>query len=219
MRYSRNTILTEDEQRALAGKTAAVIGCGGLGGYLAEMLARLGTGHIKVCDGDIFDETNLNRQLCSTEKNLGSNKAEAVKCRIREISSEVDATAYPKYLNRENAVDILAECDIVLDGLDSIGEKLMLEELCSEYNIPFVHGAAMQWFGQVTTVFPGDETLKKLYHENAAEEHGCPSFTPAVVAGMMVSEALKVLTGKGELMRNRVLFIDLLNGEVHEAKI
>ena len=90
-RYERNRIFSRVQQEELSEKKAAVIGCGGLGGYAAEMLVRAGVGHIRVCDGDVFDETNLNRQVLCTEKNLGKNKAEAAVERINSINSEVKA--------------------------------------------------------------------------------------------------------------------------------
>lgn len=221
LRYKQNTVLTLEEQVSLSEKTAGVIGCGGLGGYHAEMLARLGIGHIKVCDGDVFDETNLNRQLGCKENNIGQNKAEALKQRISEINGEVKVTCFNTYLDEKNAGNILNGCDIVLDGLDRPKAKIMLEELCAEAKIPLIHGAVEGWFGQVTTSYPGDCNVKKLYGENTetAEEIGCPSFTPAVVAGIMTAEAVKALIGKGELLRGRVLFVDLLNGDIDEGKI
>ena len=118
-RYERNRIFSRNQQEELASKKAAVIGCGGLGGYAAEMLARAGVGHITVCDGDVFDETNLNRQLLCTEAIIGMPKARAAAERINSINSEVKAEAFSCNLTEENAEEILKGCDVVIDALDS----------------------------------------------------------------------------------------------------
>lgn len=217
-RYEKNTIFRPQDQEILGACTAAVIGCGGLGGYLAEMLARLGIGHLILCDGDVFDETNLNRQLMCTEKNLGQNKAEASKLRLSEINSSTEVAAVSSFLDGDNGPEMLENCDIVLDGLDCAADKLMLQEICSKLEIPLIHGAADGWFGQIAAIYPGENLLTELY-SSEPEEMSCPSFTPAVIAGMMVSETVKVLLGCGEKLQRKVRFIDLLNGDINEAEI
>jgi len=224
-RYSKNRILTDVQQNNLFEKKAAVIGCGGLGGYIAEMLCRMGVGNITVCDGDRFDETNLNRQLLATEKTLGSFKAEQAAERIRQVNSEVKVEVFSEYLTEENAGNILKGCDVVLDGLDSPETKLMLQCVCKVHNIPMVHGAIEGWFGQTAVIYPGDDALIKLYGEQTkvdkkdCEDFGNPAFTPAVIAGWQVSEAVKILAESEEVLRGQVLFIDMLTGEMEKVKL
>ena len=220
-RYERNGILTAAEQNMLAQRKVAVVGCGGLGGYILEMLGRLGVGHLVVCDGDRFAASNLNRQLLSKETNLGMLKAEAAGRRLAEINSQVEVTVIPAYLDEARGTEILAGCDVAVDALDSGEGKLMLQDLCCDLEIPMVHGAIGGWFGQVTTVFPGDDSLRLIYGEgkNVSDELGNPAFTPAAVAAAEVSEALKVLLGRGELLRRKVLFIDLFYGEFEVVKL
>ena len=108
---------------------------------------------------------------------------------------------------------------MVVDALDSIPARLMLQESCKKLNIQMVHGAIAGWYGQVTTIFPGDDTLNRIYvkdkkqSKGIEEEMGNPSFTPALTASIEVSEVIKVLIGRGELLRKRILFIDLLSCE------
>ena len=207
-RYTKNGILEAADQKKLARKKIAVIGCGGLGGYLIEMLGRLGLRHINACDGDVFSVSNLNRQLLATEDNLGTNKAKAAAIRMETVNSEVSVRTFAEYLTPENAARIFDGCDLVIDALDSPQAKCMLEELCEGFRLPLVHGAVEGWFGQVCTVMPGDWTLRSLYQntnrgdQQEAEKTGNPSFTPAAVAALQVSEALKVLLDKEGILRN-----------------
>lgn len=193
------------------------MGCGGLGGYAIEMLGRLGIGYITAVDKDVFEETNLNRQILSDMNSLGKSKALMAVERMKLVNPEVFVNAIVDEFNFENGKDIIKGHDIVIDALDNIEGKLTLQDICEELGIPFVHGAIAGWYGQVTTVFPGDKTLKFLYkkemRKGIEKELGNPSFTPALVASIQVSEALKVLIGRGEVLRRKVLFINTFEQE------
>ena len=220
-RYDRNRIFSIDQQDELGEKKAAVIGCGGLGGYAIEMLARAGVGHLRVCDGDVFDETNLNRQLLCTEDVLGKSKAEAAAERIKAVNSEAEAEAFRCNLTEENADEILAGCDVVIDALDSVGAKLMLQRACKKQEIPMIHGAIGGWFGQVTTIFPGNDTLSLIYPDNTevSQELGNPSFSPAMIAAIQVSEAIKVMLGSDDVLMRKLLFIDLMTNDFQIVEV
>lgn len=220
-RYDRNRIFSIEQQDELGEKKAAVIGCGGLGGYAIEMLARAGVGHLRVCDGDVFDETNLNRQLLCTEDVLGKSKAEAAAERIKAVNSETEAEAFCCNLTEENADEILVECDVVIDALDSVGAKLMLQRACRRQEIPMIHGAIGGWFGQVTTIFPGNDTLSLIYSDDTevSQELGNPSFSPAMVSAIQVSEAVKVMLGKDDILMRKLLFIDLMTNDFQIVEV
>ena len=220
-RYDRNRIFSIEQQDELGEKKAAVIGCGGLGGYAIEMLARAGVGHLRVCDGDVFDETNLNRQLLCTEDVLGKSKAEAAAERIKAVNSEAEAEAFRCNLTEENADEILAGCDVVIDALDSVGAKLMLQRACRRQEIPMIHGAIGGWFGQVTTIFPGNDTLSLIYSDDTevSQELGNPSFSPAMVSAIQVSEAVKVMLGKDDILMRKLLFIDLMTNDFQIVEV
>jgi len=220
-RYERNRIFSPGQQEELAAKKVAVIGCGGLGGYVIEMLARAGVGHIVCCDGDFFTESNLNRQLLSSERNLGFSKARVAADHITEINSGLKVTVFNEFITEENSGEILSECDAAVDALDSVSGKLMLQKICRNLEIPMIHGAIGGWFGQVTTIFPGNDTLSLIYQEGheVSQKEGNPSFTPAVIAGMQVSETLKVLLGYEDVLMRKMIFIDLLNNEVQKVEL
>ncbi|MBQ4649222.1 MAG: HesA/MoeB/ThiF family protein [Firmicutes bacterium] len=220
-RYERNRIFSLSQQEELASKKVAVIGCGGLGGYVIEMLARTGVGHIVCCDGDFFTESNLNRQLLSTEKNMGFSKSRVAGEHISEINSEIRVTMFNEFLTEANCAEILEDCDAVVDALDSVKSKLMLQKICRDLGLPMIHGAIGGWFGQVSTILPGNDTLSLIYQEDReiSQEEGNPSFTPAVIAGIQASETVKVLLGYEDILMRKMLFIDLLSNEVQKVEL
>lgn len=214
-RYSRNMkMLSKEENERLSRFKVCVVGCGGLGGYIIEMLGRLGIGNITTVDGDIFDETNLNRQLLSDIETLGDSKALTARKRMEIVNPLVKVTAITEKITKENAENILSDHDLLIDAIDKIETRFLLQNTAEKLNIPMVHGAIAGWYGQVSTIFPGDKTLKKIYPTKDAKglesELGNPSFTPALVASIEVAEALKILLGRGDLLRNKLLYIDLL---------
>lgn len=214
-RYERSIgTVTKQELLRLQGARVAVVGCGGLGGYVLEMLGRMGVGHLTAIDGDVFEESNLNRQLLSETALLGFAKAEAARVRMVAVNPEVSVTALQEWLTEGNAEALLKGHDVVVDALDTIGTRLVLQQAAEMLNIPLVHGAIGGWYGQVAVIFPGDRTLDRLYGENTRsgieKQLGNPAFTPALVASLQASEVIKILIGRGELLRNRVLRVDLL---------
>jgi len=223
-RYFKNmNMLSPEENASLSSFSVCVVGCGGLGGYIIEMLARLGIGHLTVIDGDVFDETNLNRQILSDMDSLGKLKALAAKERVNKVNPLVEVKAISERLTEENGLEILRGHDVIVDALDSIDTRLLIQKQAEELNIPLVHGAIAGWYGQVTTVFPGDRTLDLLYSKSENRgleaELGNPSFTPALVASIEVSEVLKILICRGTLLRKKLLLIDTLNQEYEVVEL
>lgn len=206
-RFSRNfPTLSESEQQLLAVGRAAIIGCGGLGGHIAELLARAGVGSFTLADGDGFDESNLNRQLLALTESLGENKARVGAERIKAINSGAEVISFEEFFTAENADAILCGADIVLDALDSIPARLLLEEKCAEKGLWLVHGAVEGLSFQVSSVPPGSRVLRRLYG-NAAGEGGKSvlSPVPAVCAGVQCAEAVKKLCGREAALENRLL--------------
>lgn len=217
-RYIRNvSALSEEESNRLKEFKVCVVGCGGLGGYVIEMLARLGIGYITAVDYDKFEESNFNRQILSKESLLGCSKSKAAKDRVQEINSDVIVNIVDEKLLEQNCLEIIRDHNVVVDALDSIQTRFILQEKCAEVDIPLVHGAIGGWFGQVSTILPGDNTLNRIYknkQDNGIENIlGNPSFIPANIASIQVSEVIKILLNKGNILRHRLLTIDLLNND------
>ena len=217
-RYIKNeNMLSREENLSLHAKKVLVVGCGGLGGHLIEQLARLGIGHITAIDGDVFDESNLNRQLLSHVENIGQPKALVARDHIARVNPDVKLTAIHAFLDESNAEEIMSGHDVICDALDNMTTRLLLQKYAEKLGIPMVYGAIAGWYGQVTTIFPGDNILGSIYqggsNKGIEQELGNPSFTPALVASIEVSEVVKILTGKGQLLRNRFLMINTLDQE------
>jgi len=222
-RYLRNLkMLSLEEQKKLKDTKVLVAGCGGLGGYVVEMLARLGIGFITVVDDEVFEETNLNRQLFSDVNTIGKKKALVAKERILAVNPEVSVNPVLTKIEENNAKEILAGHEMVVDALDSIPHKILLERTCEDLKIPLIHGAIAGWYGQVTTVLPGDKTLSIIYKNRSngiEKELGTPSFSPAVIAGIQVSEVVKISLKRGEILSKKLLYVDLLNQEYHKIEL
>ena len=216
-RYLRNLgALTPEQQHSLSRMRVCVVGCGGLGGHLIELLARLGVGHLTVVDGDCFDSTNLNRQLLCTQDRLGTSKASAAKQHIAAVNPLVTVDAVCCHLTRDNGVDVLTGHDLVMDGLDSGAARRLLQHFCAQLEIPIVHGAVEGWGVQISVVYPGDDTLSRLYPEGSPECKPGGTLAPVVAfaAALQVSEALKVLLDTAEPLRGKILFADLLSNRM-----
>ncbi len=205
--------VTEQELEIIRTKTIGVVGAGGLGGYVIEMLARFGVGTLKIIDGDVFDVSNLNRQLLSNEANLGQVKVEAAARRVAAINARVQTEIFHETFNEESADEFLSDVDVAMDCLDNVKARLLLEQKCKALHIPMVHGAVGAWSGQVMTVMPGDDALRAIYGDGdpAPASVGAASFIPATVASYQVAECIKLLIGRGELLRHRMMYFDLLS--------
>ena len=213
-RYQRNIpSLTEAESDLLRRKKVAVIGCGGLGGYIIEQLARLGIGTIRIVDGDVFEESNLNRQLYSDVTVLGKPKTEVSRARIAAVNPDVKVESLYGYLDEDNAAGFLRGCDVVMGALDNIYTRRVLEKHCEELGIPYIYGAIHGWVAQAAVDMPGQRLIEKLYPQGAAfRDKSSLSFTPGFCASMQTALCVKYLVGR-PVESGTIFYFDLLNQE------
>lgn len=211
LRYSRNIpAISPEEQAALKDKKVLVLGCGGLGGYIIENLLRMGVGAITAVDGDSFDESNLNRQLLATEKTLGINKAIAAAQRAKDVNSQVQFTAIDSFFTAENAKEIVSGHDLVMDALDSIEARLLLEDVCAKLDVTIVHGAVNGWVMQAAVIPPGERLMHILYASPSDNrEQSTLPMTAQLCAALQCAEAVKLLCGRPSAIENRLLTGDL----------
>ena len=214
-RYLRNigTIGIDGQARLLKSRVA-VVGAGGLGGAVVELLARMGVGYLKVIDGDCFAMHNLNRQILSTENNIGHNKAQTAAERAAIINSDVQVEPVPEMLNESNGEMLLQSMDVVVDALDNFSGRILLGRITDRLRIPLVHAAIAGFTGQVMTVMPGDKSFEQLYRITPPSDRGAevilgtPAATPSLAASLEAQEVVKILTGYGEAIRNKLLYFD-----------
>jgi molybdopterin/thiamine biosynthesis adenylyltransferase len=191
------------------------VGLGGLGGHVIETLARLGVGRIAGVDGDVFFESNLNRQLLSNVENLGRTKAEQAGLHVRRVNPAVEFVGYSASFQSE-ADRIFSDCDLVFDCLDSIPERRVLAETCASAGLTLVHGAIAGWSGQVAVCPAGSGVLDRLYAggtRGVETQLGTLPFTAAVAANLMVAVAVPLLLGRPAPSRPALQFFDLLDGD------
>jgi len=164
----RNLLGSACQLRLLNAKIA-IVGCGGLGGSVFEMLLRLGVGHLLVIDPDFFCESNLNRQLLATTANLGCYKVDVALERGQLVNPVAEIETVNQVFQSSAGKARLASCDLVFDALDSVSARLELAQLCTRNNLMLIHGAVAGWSGQMAPVIPGSEKMAQIYPESYPE--------------------------------------------------
>jgi molybdopterin/thiamine biosynthesis adenylyltransferase len=216
-RYLRNMgTIGLDGQIKLLQSAVAVVGAGGLGSTVIELLARQGIGQLIIIDNDRFTEQNLNRQIMSTEGNLGKYKVIAAAKRVKEINSATTVTTFLERLTNENAQSLLTGARVVVDGLDNLPSRLVVEQACRRLAIPYVYASIAGFSGQLMTIFPGDVGLSSLYgsssdtvpEQGIETRIGNPPATVAMIAALQVQEVVKIIAGVGTPIRNQILLVD-----------
>ncbi len=216
-RYLRNIgTVGLDGQIKLLQSTVAVVGAGGLGSTVIELLARQGIGHLIIIDNDRFAEDNLNRQIMSTEDNLGQYKVMAAAKRVKEINSATTVMTFRERLTRDNAQSFLSGARVVVDGLDNLSSRMAVEQICRQLAIPYVYASIGGFNGQIMTIFPEDLGLSSLYgsssdvmtEQGIETRIGNPPATVALIAALQVQEVVKIIAGVGTLIRNQILMVD-----------
>jgi len=225
-RYIRNReIISVQEQLRLAESRVAVVGAGGLGGQVIVLLARLGIGHLVVVDRDTFDETNLNRQALCTKSSLGRPKSEVAVDVVGSINPGVEVIPHQVRLDSSNTVEILTGLDVVVDALDNIPDRFLLERATKTLGIPLVHGAVAGFEGWIMTIFPDDPGLKCVYGREVARRNdrrspeailGVPAPTPSLIATLQAMEVVKIILKREKIFRHGMAHVDLERGQLNE---
>lgn len=225
-RYIRNLdAISPAEQLKLAEAKIAIIGAGGLGGNVILLLARVGIGSLVVVDQDVFDETNLNRQALCNVNSLGMPKANEAVSAVAAINPGVKVLPHQTKLDASNVEEILVGSDAIVDALDNVPDRFILEVAARKLGIPLVHGALAGFEGWIMTIFPGDPGLKNIYgadeekrmdRESPQALLGVPGVTPFLIAAFQVMEVLKILLGRGNIFRDRMIHVDLERGCLNE---
>lgn len=215
--FANEGSFSKKELEKIYNTKVAVIGCGGLGGYIIQELVQFGIRELVIVDGDKFELTNLNRQLYCNEDNLGIFKVVQAKRSAEKVNSAVMIIAYDKKFDAENGLEILKDCDIVIDGVDSIQTRFVIAALASQLNIPYVCCSVAGFYGQITSIFPKDDTLTKLFDKNIdagiEKTTGNFSFSVAAIASIGVSQVIKIIINRGNILQHQVLLVDILFNE------
>jgi molybdopterin/thiamine biosynthesis adenylyltransferase len=217
LRYLRNLkSFSFADQIALLQSAVAVIGVGGLGGVVGEILARAGVGTLRLVDGDVFEEHNFNRQLVSAPDHLGQAKAQVAASRLRRINPSLNIECVVSYLNETNGADLARGMDVIVDCLDTLTSRFTLEAIARKVKVPLVSAAVAGAMGQVTVIMPGDPGLAQIYGDAAEAGDrgvetslGCLAHGVFFLASLEAAEVLKLCRGKGQSLRHKLLIADL----------
>lgn len=215
--YARNMkTFSPKEQSMLLGSRATIVGLGGLGGAVTEILARIGVGMLTLIDSDTFEESNLNRQFLSTHRLLETSKTQAATKRIREINPTITVTGHNERLDDYNAEHLLKKSDVIVDCLDNIQTRFILERAAKKIGSPLVSAAVAGSYGHITSIFPKDKGLTLIYGDSdslpqkgAETSLGCLPHAVTLLAALETSEVVKILLNKGSVLRNKLGVIDL----------
>lgn len=220
-RYSRHILLKqvgiEGQEKLLDGKVL-VIGAGGLGAPIALYLAAAGVGHIGIVDGDVVDLSNLQRQVIHFTKDVGTPKTASAKEKMEAINPDIKVTTINEYLFAHNIREVIREYDFVIDGTDSFASKFLINDACVMENKPFSHGGILRFDGQTMTIKPGETACYRCVFGGPPPADLVPTCSQAgvlgAIAGMLgtiqAAEALKFLTGAGDLLTDNLLTFDAL---------
>lgn len=229
-RYSRHLIMPEvgvEGQEKLINSSVLCIGAGGLGSPLALYLAAAGVGHLGVLDFDVVDFSNLQRQIIHSEKTVGELKVESAKKRILELNSDIKVTTYNEMLTSENAMEIIKDYDVIVDGTDNFATRYLVNDSCVLLGKPNVYGSIFRFEGQVS-VFDAKKgpCYRCLYPEPpppgmvpSCAEGGVLGILPGIIGTLQAAEAVKLIIEKGNPLIGRLLFLDVLEMQPREMKL
>ncbi|RLA95878.1 MAG: adenylyltransferase [Deltaproteobacteria bacterium] len=219
IRYSRQIMLPsfgEEGQQKLKAAHVVVAGVGGLGSLSSMLLVAAGVGHLTLIDADRVELSNLNRQILHWEEDIGVEKVLSAARKLRKLNSTVEVMPRAEEITKENVASLVEGADLVMDAMDNMATRFILNEACVKMGIPFIHGGIHGLLGQITTIIPRrGPCLRCIFPQEVEGKKPFPVLgaTPAMVASLQVMEAIKVLVGMGELLVGRML---LINGEVME---
>lgn len=205
----------EQGQQKLKDAKVLIIGVGGLGSPIALYLAGAGVGTIGLIDDDVVSISNLQRQVLYDEKQVGRSKALCAAERLKALNSDITINAYPMRLTAENAEQLIAEYDIIVDGTDNFGVRYTISDACSALNKPFVYGAICGLEGQVSVLCKGAATYRTLFpdeDDTLSMPHTgkeVVGVTPAIVGSVEASQVLQLICEYGEPLIDKLWTIDL----------
>lgn len=212
-RYLRNfSSLNIDDQTRLAGSRVLLIGLGGLGGYILEILGRSGAGTFILADGDHFEESNLNRQILGTADNPAESKVWAARTRLEKINPFCRCRIISTFLTRDDLPELMTNSDLVIDALGGIAFRSVLLEEASRAGIPLITGFVAGTTGLASAVYPGGKSPSAFWQgkkdEGAENRLGNMASIVSLIASVQAAEAIKILTSKISGLANRVFLAD-----------
>jgi adenylyltransferase/sulfurtransferase len=223
-RYSRQMLLAEvgeEGQARLKSARVAVAGVGGLGSAISMYLAAAGVGSIRIIDHDKVSLSDLNRQVLYTSEDVGRSKVDTAKERLTALNPEVNIEVVSDEVTSDSVIKLVAECDLIVDGMDNLPTRYILNHASVQLGIPLFHGAIYGFEGRATTVIPGRTPCLRCIYRDTMPVDKTPVIgtTPAVIGCIQATEAVKYVVGAGDLLLNRLLIYDGLGLSFREVAV
>ena len=223
-RYNRQIIIKEigeEGQERLKSAKVLIAGVGGLGSPVAINLASAGVGVIRLVDHDRVDFSNLNRQVLHWNEDIGRKKVDSALEKLRKLNPDIKIEAIGETINDSNISQIVDDSDLIVDAMDNLATRYLLNKCAIEKNIPFFHGAVRGFEGRVMTVIPGESACLRCMYRGPVPAEIFPviGVTPAVIGAIQATEVIKFIVGSGYLLTNRLLVYDGLKMKFTEFKV
>lgn len=230
LRYSRHIILPEvggKGQSKIANAKVFIVGAGGLGCPVGYYLTAAGVGTIALIDNDTVEMSNLQRQIAHSVNTIGMPKVESAKRTFEALNPDVNIVAIQKRMSKDDIIDLIRDYDIVVDGSDNFPTRYLVNDACFMAGKPLVSGAILRFEGQVTTILPGDGPCYRCLFEEppppglvpSCQEAGVLGVLPGVIGGLQATEVLKLILGKGDVLKGELLIYNALKTTFRKVKV
>lgn len=229
-RYNRQIILPEfgiEAQEKLKNASVLIIGVGGLGSVSSTYIVASGIGKLGLVDIDTVSVSNLQRQVLYRQDEVGKSKVLLAKQSLERLNQNTEIIAYNQYFDKDNAIDIIKDYDVIIDGTDNFKARYLINDVCVGLGKPFVYASIGDYFGQVSVfnltenscnyrdLFPDYNTLKNKENTNK----GVMGVLPSIAASIQTNEAIKIITNTGDILNNKILSFNILNNEFNTLKL
>jgi adenylyltransferase/sulfurtransferase len=223
-RYSRQILINgfgEEGQAKLKRAKVFIAGVGGLGSVTATYLAAAGVGVIRIVDHDNVELSNLNRQILHRDEDIGKKKVDSAAKRLKSINPEVKIEAVAEKMTEANLSELVTGFDLIVDAMDNLPTRYLLNKIAIDKEIPFFHGAVNGFEGRAMTIIPGQTACLRCVYRGAVVEGSFPvvGVTPGVIGCIQATEVIKYILGTGQLLGNRLLVYDGLNMKFTQFKV
>ena len=223
-RYDRQIMIPgfgESGQEKLKKARVVIAGTGGLGSPISFYLTAAGVGTLRIIDNDKVELSNLNRQILHWDKDIGKGKAKSAHEKLTQLNKNVNIETINTTIDETNVYNLTAGFDVIVDAMDNMPTRFLLNKAAIKHKIPFVHGAVSGLEGRAMTVIPGKSAcIRCLYHASPPKKKfPVLGTTPAIIGAIQATEVIKYLTGIGTLLTNRLLIYDGLNMKFTELTV
>jgi adenylyltransferase/sulfurtransferase len=223
-RYDRQIMMSEigvEGQEKLKRSKVLIAGAGGLGSSVSFYLAAAGVGTIRVVDHDRVELSNLNRQILHWGKDEGEKKIDSAKNKLQNLNPEIEIEAIGETITEKNVSRLVVGFDAIVDAMDNLPTRYLLNKTALEKSIPFFHGAVYGFEGRAMTIIPGETACLRCMYRGPTPEEKFPviGVAPAVIGSIQATEVIKYIVGVGKLLTNRILMYDGLNLQFTEFRV